>query len=165
LLTIINRTKPGRKKNKGVRTQVTALARSGKTQKEIAQIIGVCRQTVGEVYKEIEPDLATLDGKILEYRRGFQEKVPITSRVDRLAELMDERKHPIVALKAIQVINELDGIHVQPEEGPPPQHQPMFSLPAGLIVQVHVGEPVQNRPQDTVRQLVEETGEVPASNE
>lgn len=110
------------------------------TQQEIAELLGISRRTVNRVVKKAKPDLQEITEKLGEYQRQIASSVSIQTRVARLKALVEQDAEKMVALKAIQRIDELDGIVTEREKGryaePPREATPMFMLPPGATVTV-----------------------------
>jgi len=138
-------------------TQIIALLSDGTkhiSQRQIAEITGCSRMTVTRVASRLRNDTVGMEDKLAEIQREIAEKMPGKARVERMVQLAQQGQSPIVAYKATIRLDDLSGIQVPENEAEKPQHQPMFQLPQGSIVQVHIATPVQNQnPQDEVKEI------------
>jgi len=124
---------------------VSLLANPVLTQQQIAEMVGVSRQTVARAAKQLKLELGS-DQKGLEaYKRAIAAKVPIEARVDRLSELINQNKDMKTALQALTRADHLLGIVTEAERPPryqePPAQQPAFVLPAGSQVSMLISTP------------------------
>ena len=110
---------------------------------EIAAIVGVSARTVTRVAKEIKTEEQENPGAMRAYQRQLSEQMDSRARARRYRELAKQKKQPMVALKALERIDDLTGITTardrlkitQPVE--PQQQGPMFLLGPGARVEVH----------------------------
>jgi len=132
---------------KSTRTQIIALLSDPMnrlTHEQIAQVCGVSRSTVSRVVREVRGDLDDARARLREYQRRINELMPIEARVKRYRELVEQNDQKMVALKALERLDALDSIVTRredkhpPKEEPEKRHTPMFVMPDGTRLSLHV---------------------------
>ncbi len=134
-----------RKVPKAIRQpQIIALQASGMTQTEIADQLGVSRQSITRDLREIAPaKAATLD--ILARAQVTLESLwPVEKRMEKVVALGEGAKNEAIQLESVRYANDLAGIVTQKElvrtrRDEPSQPQAMFMLPPGAMVSVSIG--------------------------
>jgi hypothetical protein len=88
---------------------------------------------------ELRPDQDLLEAEKAEFKKLLDQKMPLNVRAEKLVKLagMTGNKTAPVALRAIQVINEITGVSEDLGEDAPA----MFNLPEGVKVSVNVEVP------------------------
>ena len=81
-----------------------------------------------------------IEEKLAEYRRLLRKELPLDYRARRLKELAAQDSQLMVALKAIERADILDGFARLPEPEQVPPCAPLFSLPPGSTIAVRVDE-------------------------
>src|SRR5690349_14002167 len=113
----------------------TLLNNSGHlTDKKIAEIVGCSTKTVERVRKKNQPALEEIKDKLEQYRACLNEHLPVEYRAMRLKELASQNSQLMVALRAIERADIVDGLGRPTEADEPVEHRPMFNLPPGTKV-------------------------------
>ncbi len=136
-------------KQAATKTKIIALLGSGMNHTDIAKTLGCSTKTVQRVSTSIRPVLAEVKDLISEYRRLLRERLPIEERVglyEKIARKVD--RNPFAAMRALERVDDLDGILTAKDEIKRPQegsreNQPMFTLPPGTSIQVNITAPDQ----------------------
>ena len=131
-------------RREGMKTRIVALLGSGAKYADIAAAVGCSKRTVIRVAKEIRPELEEVTGLLAEYQTLLRKRMPIRERVelyDKIARKVD--RNPFAAMRALERIDDLDGIlpakdRARRDQESPQEPQPMFVLPAGAQVCVNV---------------------------
>jgi hypothetical protein len=116
------------------------------TDSQIATIAKCSRTTVHFVKKRLK--LLGLQGdeseELEQYRMLLRKKVPVGSRVDSLATIINPdqaKSNPFSVIRAVEYVDTVLGLHPkarQEAQEVSNQAQPMFVLPAGARMQVNV---------------------------
>ena len=122
------------------RTKVTSLLgdpNSTLTHKQIGEIAGCSKKTVQRISQKIKPDLDEIEAKLQAYRTLLAEELPLEYRARRLKELAAQNGQAMVALKALERADTLDGItRANTSEEPPRVRQPLINFPEGTRIAV-----------------------------
>src|SRR5688572_10891737 len=116
-----------------LRTQVTALLGSGGpalTHQQVAAAVGCSTKTVQRIQREIQPSMEDVQEKLAAYRTLLRKEMPLEYRAGRLKELAKQDTQLMVALKALERADVLDGF-ARPQAQEQPERTALFSLPAG----------------------------------
>jgi hypothetical protein len=144
-----------------LRTQITALLNGPDklTDREIGEIVDCSTKSVQRVRNKIKPVLSEIKDKLEEYRRLIGAELPLDYRVRRLRQLAEQDSQLMVALKALERADTIDGL-----EKPPPQIEqtkrvPLFNFSPGTQVDITVGLPSADPPRviDAEATVVDET--------
>ena len=138
----MSRTKPHKQ-----RTQIiNLLGNPNLTHAQIAETVGVSTKTVQRTSRDIKLDVEEVQKKLAEYQVLLRDCLPIPERVELVAKIAQKAdSNPFAAMKALQRVDDLDGILTpkdelkRPQEAPE-EHRPMFILPPSTSVQVNVRE-------------------------
>lgn len=115
------------------------------THKQISGIVGCSAKTVQRVTQELKRETSDCATKLEEYQRIFRRSLPIAERAKLLVKIAKENdcKAPLVSLKSLQRLDDLDGIVTPKDEtrlrchkDEPPNYSPMFIMPAGSRIAV-----------------------------
>lgn len=127
------------------KTQILTLAANPavKNHTQIAEMLGLSRQTVARHIRESEPERKIAEQKLKEYDAQFEGGMNIAARAARYKELANQSSHPAVALQTLIRIDDLSGITTAKDnlrainqgEGQQ-QPGPMFLMAPGSTVQV-----------------------------
>lgn len=115
-------------------------------------MLGISRQTLYKDLELVNQDQVAKD--LLAYRAGFNQALPIPDRVTKYVGLTSH-DNPFAALKALQRIDALSGIHAQPEKAstdPAASAISLFELPFGTRVAIEIGghaKPAKRLPTPT----------------
>lgn len=129
-----------------------ALAASGLTQKQIAEQLGVSKQTIHRDIASVKPALEEAESKIAAMQSELNLVISLKERAGKYAQLAKNAKNEAVSLAALGRIDDLEGIVTQKElvrtrRDEASQPAAMFMLPPGTNVSVTVNAP---KPQHIV---------------
>ena len=128
------------KRRPALQTQITSLLASTEptlSYGQIAEIVGCSSKTVQRVATAIKPDVEAVEEKLQEYRTLMREALPLADRVKRLKQLVNQDDQLMVALKALEKVDRLDGLD-NPKEENAPQPAPLFALPPGTRLRLDI---------------------------
>jgi transposase len=131
-----------RTKSKSTRTRILALVGTGASQQEIASAVGVSRRTVYAVLRENREDVGDALDKLAKYQRSIGANLTLAYRARRLKELAQQNTQPMVALKALERADVIDGLG-RPVEREGQRPVSLFELPpntkVGIIISAKEG--------------------------
>jgi hypothetical protein len=131
-------------KQEKARTKIIALLGNGMNHTEIAKALGCSTKTVQRVAKSIKPAMAEIKDLLTEYQRLLRKCLPIEDRVELYEQIARKAKtNPFAAMRALERVDELDGILTAKDEIGRPQedareHRPIFQLPPDTKVQIRI---------------------------
>lgn len=119
--------------------QILALQAAGMTQEQIAQQMGVSRQSITRDLREIAPAKEAVVSKLASLVDEISVLLPSKRRAEEYASLATSAKNEAVRLGTLQRIDDLDGIVTEKElvrskRNDPPAPTAMFMLPAGTSI-------------------------------
>ena len=110
---------------------------------QIAQILGVSRQAVARHVSSVQTAIKASNDALALYGKELKTSMPIADRAKTLVDLAKNGKQELVRLKAIERMDDLDGITTEKDRlrainlGEGAQQQgPMFLMAPGSTVQV-----------------------------
>jgi hypothetical protein len=126
-------------KNEKRRTQIIALLNGPDklTDVQIGEIIGCSTKSVQRTRNKIKPALSEMKDKLEAYRGLLGRELPVEYRVRCLRELAAQDSQLMVALKALERADTLDGL-AKPPRREETARVPLFNLPPGSRVAVVV---------------------------
>ena len=112
---------------------------------KIAEMAGCSKKTVQRIARSIKPELEEVEAKLEVYRTLLRKHLPVEYRARRLRELVEQGDQQMVALKALERADAIDGL-LRPPEQQDSARQGLFTLPAGtelrLVAQVRGADAV-----------------------
>jgi hypothetical protein len=135
-------------KNEKQRTQIIALINGpdNLTDVHIGEIVGCSTKSVQRTRNKIKPALSEIKDKVEAYRRLISEELPLKYRVRRLRQLAEQDSQLMVALKALERADTLDGLERPPPEREDTKRVPLFNFPPGTHVDIEVRSPSPDPP-------------------
>lgn len=123
----------------------TLSAIPGISQGQIAETLGVCRQTIAKVEKQVKSETEEI---LTGFQAQLRESVPFSFRAQKYRELIDlhcdkgEFVNPMVALKALERVDTIEFGDLRRDNGLGGSSAvaPLFSLPAGSRVAIQIGD-------------------------
>jgi hypothetical protein len=141
-----------------IRNQVVAmLSTPGITHNDIAKVLHCSTRTIKRIAREVRPDIAEADSKLVLLQREVNRVITVQQRAQKYADLATDAKNEAVSLGALQRIDDLDGIvtekeRIRAKRDERPANQPMFQLPAGTAVHVTINQAAPPTSSDRERQ-------------
>jgi hypothetical protein len=141
-------------KQEGTKTKIIACMASGMNHTEIAKTVGCSTKTVQRTVNSLEPETREFTDGLAEYQRLFREQLPIPKRVEIYHKIAQKAEsNPFAAMRALERIDDLDGILTAKDETRRPtqdsgETRPMFVLPAGTRISVSVKTIEDEKPKE-----------------
>ena len=141
------------------REQILALQLAGKTQHQIADVLGVDRSTIARDVKALQPSAALIDDILGKAQTKLREIMPVEKRIEEYVNTFNmakETKQPSAGAAILTRLDHIDGMETLHEQSrskthEPAQSQPMFMLPPGASVNVTVTTTSSNKDALTER--------------
>jgi hypothetical protein len=150
-------------KNEKRRTQIIALLNGPDklTDVQIGEIVGCSTKSVQRIRNRIKPTLSEMKDKLEAYRGLLGRELPVEYRVRRLRQLAEQDTQLMVALKALERADTLDGLEKPSPEIEQTKRVPLFNFPPGTHVDIQVRSPSPDPPPaiDAEATVVDETEE------
>jgi len=130
------------------------------TLEKAAQLLQVSRKT-GDL-AEMRPDIQEVENLVAEYQASIRARLPIDERVDLLVENARQNRNPFARQKALERLDDLDGILTEserlriPRDREPAANRPMFVFNGGLNIDFGGGRAEQAGDVDTARNITPE---------
>lgn len=126
-------------------TKVAALAAAGLSQVEIAKQLNISRSTVKRDLAELKPSVDEARDLIAQYNKTFDDLYPIEESAADYVDQARNDKNGAVRLAARQRIDDIRGVRTlkdldRAKSAGDQQHQPLFQLPVGAVVNVTVNQ-------------------------
>jgi transcriptional regulator with XRE-family HTH domain len=152
-----------RKVPKSIRQpQILALQAAGLTQEQVAQEMGVSRQSITRDLREIAPAKAEMESNLARLNTAIDRILSVDQKAEKYVALATSAKNEAVSLGALQRIDDLAGIVTEKElvrskRNEPAAPQAMFMLPPGTSISFSATAVIEKRddvinitPQDVV---------------
>ncbi len=108
------------------------------TQTQIAEMVGVSRDTVAVVAKKLRDNQVDIRSELEQYQRLLRKQVPHSKSVTVISEVMDAKMNPFARLRAVQYRDQVLGLVAPAAEAVVAQPAPLFSLPNTTSITVNV---------------------------